>query len=429
MKRKILIVTYYWPPFGGTGVHRILKFAKYLAGHGHEIIILTTKNAFSHVVDENLLNEVPDGITVYRTNIFEPTNFIKSSLKQTNSKVTTDVFQKEASGWKSKLVKWVRLNLFIPDAKIGWYPFAVREGKKIIAKHNPDVILSTSPPPTTSLIAKKLAHWSGIKWLADFRDPWTEIFYLDTSSRLKVADKLNRRMESNVLKRADAIIAVNDGFFPGRGTESKTTVIPNGYDEAELPSVINERSNSFSIRYMGTMRVNDFVPAFFDAVNELYAEHSDLRQALQIDFFGSTAAEITDYFKSMAVASAITMHGYVPRQEASKMLMTATVQLLIIGKSKMQKQIYTTKLFEYIRTGRPVLGLGTSDGSAAQVLSETNCGVMYDHKDKESIKRFILDEFKHWQNGTQSRDVNWSEVEKYNYKALAGNVSEIIQSL
>lgn len=429
MKRKILIVTYYWPPFGGTGVHRILKFAKYLSEQGHEIIVLTTKNAYSHVVDEQLLKEVPEGIEVYRTKIFEPTKFIKSSLKSTNSKVTTDVFQKEATGWKSKLVKWVRLNLFIPDAKIGWYPFAVRMGKKVIVKHNPDVILSTSPPPTTSLIAKKLAHWSGIKWLADFRDPWTEIFYLDTSNRLGIADKINRRMESNVLERADAIIAVNDGFFPGRDTESKTTVIPNGYDESELPSVQKEPSDTFSIRYMGTMRVNDFVPAFFDAIDELYSENEEFREALRLDFFGSTAVEIVEYFQSKDIASAIKMHGYVPRLEASKMLMTASVQLLIIGKSRMENQIFTTKLFEYIRTGRPVLGLGPATGSAAKVLRETNCGVMHDHNDKESIKKFLIDEFNHWKQGTTSREIQWTEVEKYDYKALAGKVSGIIQSL
>ena len=116
--KRIMIVSYYWPPFGGTGVHRILKMCRYLSEQGHEIVVLTTKTAFSHVVDERLLDEVPEGVTVYRTNILEPTSFIKSSLKTSKSKVTTDVFQKDVTGFKARLAKWVRLNIFVPDAKI-----------------------------------------------------------------------------------------------------------------------------------------------------------------------------------------------------------------------------------------------------------------------------------------------------------------------
>ncbi|MCO4806388.1 MAG: glycosyltransferase [Flavobacteriales bacterium] len=430
--KRIMIVSYYWPPFGGTGVHRILKMCRYLSEQGHEIVVLTTKTAFSHVVDERLLDEVPEGVTVYRTNILEPTSFIKSSLKTSKSKVTTDVFQKDVTGFKARLAKWVRLNIFVPDAKIGWYPFAVREGKRIIKKHKPDVILSTSPPPTTSLVAMKLARWSGIKWLADFRDPWTEIFYFDTAKRLGYSDRINRRMEKNVLETCDHLTAVNDGFFPHLDLKSKTTILPNGFDNAELGKDVaglGDKNEGFSIRYMGTMRVNDFVPVFFDLMNELIAENPELKDALRLEFYGSVAEEISSYYSRTPVEKNIRTFDYVPREEVSNLLLTASVQLLIIGKSRMQDQIFTTKLFEYIRTGKPVLGLGSATGSAAKVLEQTGCGTMYNHEDKPGMKKFILSAFNAWKSNSQMQTIDWDEVEKYNFKALAKQMSQIIESL
>ncbi|GAB4375094.1 MAG: glycosyltransferase [Salibacteraceae bacterium] len=429
--KKILIVSYYWPPAGGTGVYRILKFTRYLSRMGHDIVVLTTRESFSHMNDRQLLNEVPENVKVYRSAILEPTTFIKSSLKESGAKVSTDVFQKKAKGWKARIIKWIRLNVFVPDAKIGWYPFAVSLGKKIIESEQPDIILSTSPPPTAALVARKLASHSGLPWIADFRDPWTQIFYYDTARRTPFADLLNKRLERLVLRDCSHITAVNSGFFPHLNVDHKTTVIPNGYDLEELgPGMMGDDENDdgfFTIRYMGTMRINDFVPKFFDALNDLYVSHGEFKHKLRVEFFGSTAEEITNYYRKLPVSEAIHQGPYVGRDEAVRLLRTADLQLLIIGKSQMQHVIFTTKLFEYLCTGKPILGLGPVDGSAGKVLAETNSGKMIPHENERAIRDFMMEAFTCWQKGTPMLQPDEEAVKRYDFRNLTKTLSDLIQ--
>ena len=157
--KKILIISYYWPPNGGVGAYRVTKFAKYLAKSGWNIIVLTPKHAETQLIDNSLLDGFPDNIKVVRSGIFEPTAIIKRN-KNINKGVTNTLFLNRKSTFTDRITKWVRLNLFIPDAKIGWYPYAVAAGKRIINTEKPDLIFSTSPPPTTNLIANKLAKWT-----------------------------------------------------------------------------------------------------------------------------------------------------------------------------------------------------------------------------------------------------------------------------
>ncbi|MCK4715587.1 MAG: glycosyltransferase, partial [Candidatus Marinimicrobia bacterium] len=208
--KKVLIITYYWPPAGGPGVQRVLKFAKYLPEFGWQPIILTVKNGEYPAIDNSLQKEIPANCKVYNTFSIEP-NFVykKFTGMGSDEKIPTAVLAAENTNWKKRLANWIRLNLFIPDAKIGWIPFAVRKGKKIIKAEKPDIIFSSSPPPTVHLIARKLAKWSGIKWVADFRDPWTDIYHYNDVKRSAWSLNRDKDKEKEIVTSADEIITVS----------------------------------------------------------------------------------------------------------------------------------------------------------------------------------------------------------------------------
>jgi hypothetical protein len=429
-KKRILIIAYYWPPFGGAGVFRIIRFARYLSELGYELAILTPEKAFTHVVDEKLVDELPQGVITRRTKIFEPTTFFTSSMKSSDTKLITDVMQSKQGGWKANLSKWLRLNLFIPDAKIGWYPFAIREGKKLIKEFRPDVILSTSPPPTTSLIAKKLATWSSIPWIADFRDPWTHIYYYDENPRTAWADKRNKRLEREVLGQADKLVTVSNGFFPESDIEGKSTVITNGFDPDEMDTGRRrDKSKEFTISYLGTMKRSQFASGLFDALKEICEEDPEFREVLKVEFYGTTVASTQEHIMEIGLQDVIHVKDFIPRKEAVDTLFNSDVLLLIIGKSSSEKKLYSTKLFEYISTGNAVLGLGPVDGVASEVLNETEAGKMYAREDKDGVKRALLSYYEKWKRGEKLEVSNKEAIEEYSFRTLTRRLSDIIQEI
>lgn len=219
--KKVLIITYYWFPSYGTGTYRISKIVKYLKKTGWEPIILTPKkNALSYKGK----NQSPkyEGIKVYHTKIFEPTSFFSKSKNEVNAMTNSTFFLSDKLNFKQKIIRWIRLNLFIPDAKLFWKYYAVKKGKYVIEKEKPDIIFSTSPPPTTNLIARKLAKWSKLKWVADFRDPWTNIFYYEKLNISGISKKINKSLEKKVLKDADRVITVSENFFPDSDIKHKS---------------------------------------------------------------------------------------------------------------------------------------------------------------------------------------------------------------
>ena len=230
--KKVLIITYYWPPSGGAGVQRALKFAKYLPEFGWEPVILTVENPDSPVDDTSLLNDIPKGTKVYKTKSLEPFELYKKFAgKKSDSKIPNDVLlNKKNLSLKVRLAQWIRLNLFIPDAKIGWKKYAVKKGLEIIKTENIDLIFTTSPPQTVALIGRKLSKLCGVKWIADFRDPWMEIVYYQNVNRTKLTKVVDSSLEKKVMNNADTIITISydiADLIRGKAKDQNVVVIPN----------------------------------------------------------------------------------------------------------------------------------------------------------------------------------------------------------
>ena len=205
--KKVLIITYYWPPLGGAGVQRVLKFAKYLPEFGWQPIVLTVENGDAPVIDKSLFTDIPKECKIYKTKAFQPYNIYKKfTSKPADEKIPSDVLIKKNNSLKEKLSNWIRLNVFLPDAKVGWIPFAFKEGLKIINKENIALIFSSSPPHTVQLIAKKLAKKTGLKLIADLRDPWMELIHYQANKRAFFAKFIESKLERGALDSAEEII-------------------------------------------------------------------------------------------------------------------------------------------------------------------------------------------------------------------------------
>lgn len=392
--KKVLIVTYYWPPAGGAAVYRVTKFCKYLIQNDWEPIILTVNEAESSQSDQSLLKELPEGIKIFRTSSIEPTVIAK---KLTGSNISGApigaALQTSSQSFKSKLLSFIRLNFFIPDAKIGWIPFAFSQGKKIIEQEKPDLIFSTSPPPTVHLIAKKLKTWSNIPWVADFRDPWTNIYYYDNFAKENKATKKNAHLENECLSAADKITVVNNGFFNSNITDrfkTKFVKISNGFDPSDSihrhsPSPEDE---TFTIRYLGHFKNNQFPIALKDWLLTI-SENHELSSRIKIEFIGFVDEQNKDELSDPAIKVDINYKDFVDRDEAMKLMSTSNALLLCIGGGQSKKYGLSLKLFDYLLHQKPIIGFGPVDGDAAEILRKTNAGKMFKYKDLDGLSDYM----------------------------------------
>lgn len=429
--KKALIITYYWYPYGGVGNYRISRFVKYLLKSGWDITVLTTKKASG--IPEEPDDPIFDRVKVYRSNIIEPVGFLKNKKSSTPQTVNPSVFYQKDLSLKSKLAVWVRLNLMIPDAKFTWKWFAVSLGKKIIEKEKPDIILSTSPPPTTSVIAKKLSSWSGLPWVADFRDPWTNIYYYDERPQGKWAKRKNKKLEASVLKAADHLTLVNNGFFPDHDISERSSVIPNGFDPDHMistPTKTTKDSSKFVIRYFGSLKINQRPDAFISALKIISQKHPDVASKVHFEFYGSIDPQVQKDIESVSELITSSFTGFIPHDEMMEKVVNSDLLLLAIGRTKNSKFALSTKVFEYMISGNPVLGIGPTDGAASDLVSKTNIGKFFDRTDSDGVAEFIIKMIEAASSGADPLfKAIENEVEAYSFKQLTAHLEEIMLSV
>jgi len=432
--KKVLIITYYWPPAGGPGVQRVLKFAQYLPEFGWQPIILTIKKGEYPAIDETLIDDIPECCKVFKTNSIEPSFFYKKFTgMKPDEKIPVAVLAEKTQNWKKKSANWIRLNLFIPDAKIGWIPFAVKYGKKIIKKEKPDIIFSSSPPPTVHLIAKKLAKWSGIKWVADFRDPWIEIYHYDNIKRSKYSKSRDKKLESTILNEADGLITVSKNVANLLETTQKPrkmiAIIPNGYDEEDFSELDNNGSfEKFTFAYAGKMNNQQNPIKLWKALSNLVRNNQRFADNFQMLFMGNIASEIIEKIKENGIENNLKILGYVNHKKMLENLSKSHILLLLIPNTKNNKGIVTGKLFEYLATGNYILGIGPKYGDAAKILEKTKTGKMFEFNEFGGIKREIEKQYENWGKGVKP-EVNKNEIEKYSRRRLTYKLTEIFDSL
>jgi glycosyltransferase involved in cell wall biosynthesis len=429
--KKVLIVTYYWPPAGGPGVQRVLKFAKYLPEFGWQPIILTVQDGEYPAIDESLVKEVPQDCDVFRTNSIEPNSIYKkiTGIKK-DQKIPVAILAEKNLNWIKKISNWIRLNVFIPDAKIGWKPFAVNKGKQIINELKPDLIFSSSPPPTVHLIAKSLKQYSNLKWVADLRDPWTDIYYYHNLKKSKISTQLDMNLELSVFKTADQLCTVSKdlvNIFKNKKPDIDINIITNGYDPEDLPKIRNnEKYNKFTIAYAGKLNNQQNPINLWRALQNLINKNDSFAQEFQIVFMGNFSETIHKSIKEYNLSSHLNDLGYVSHNIALKNLLKSYIKLLIIPDTNNNKGIITGKLFECLATEGFVLGLGSKDGDAAKILDETKAGQMFEYSDDLEQKILLL--YEEWKAGIKL-EIDRTKIEKYTRKNLTKDLANIFDQL
>ena len=441
--KKVLIISYYFPPSGGPGVQRVLKFVKYLPQFGWEPVVLTVEDGDFPARDESLLKEIPPDVKVFRTKIFEPYEYYrKLTGRDKNTAVDVNNID-EGSKQKTsdRFAEFVRATFFIPDARRGWMKHAVKEGKKIIDKENPDVIFSSSPPYTCALIAMKLKRYAEkstgkkIPWVSDFRDAWTD--YLTTPKRWLVPSKIDKSYERKTLDKADIITVVANGIkddfdkkYPSISKNKKYVLIRNGFDTDDYSGMKpgNKNNDKFTVVYTGSMYGKRNPYFLLDTVAELAEQGKVNKDKIRFIFVGRLGSDILKYIESSPLKNSIELVSYVTHSESINYLSIADAMLLLIDEDKYSKMILSGKVFEYLGaaliTGKPILAIA-GEGEARDLIDETAAGTVIPHKNKEKLCEVFLKYYNSIFENKSPSSVNTEAIRQYDRKLLTKKLAHI----
>jgi len=418
---KVLIITYYWPPAGGSGVQRWLKFVKYLQNFGIVPVVYTVDNGNYLKEDESLLKEVPQNIEILKQPILDPTNLLFWRKNKQQQKGVSNVS-------KGGLLSFIRGNFFIPDPKVTWVQPSVNYLQKYLDKNEVDVIISSGPPHSMHLIAQKLHRKNEVKWLADFRDPWTDLYYNKDFKQGLFAKNKSKKLEEAVLKNADCILTVSAGLQKEfLKIAKRVEVITNGFDTEILESEKVVLDINFSISYIGLLPKQSNPIILFKVLKELCDESLEFRRALQINFVGDISEDVKAAIKASDLEMNTSFLGYVSHQKAIAYQKCSQVLLLLIPDVVNNKGILTGKLFEYLAAKRPILAIGPTDGDLATLLKETNTGAIFAFEGQEKLKLEIKRLYIAYTEHTLS--IASKDIQKYHRKELTKNLASVLKSL
>ncbi|MDD7551941.1 MAG: glycosyltransferase [Candidatus Cryptobacteroides sp.] len=419
-KKRLLIISYYWPPTGGSGVQRWVKFSKYLPEHGWQPVIYTPENPERLAYDESLLADIPECTEVIRRRIVEPYGLYRKLFGRSGGEVNP--LNSSGKSLKSKLSRVLRGNLFIPDPRVSWVRGSVRFLKKYLREHPVDAVVTTGPPQSMHLIGRGLKRSLGLPWIADFRDPWTRMFYYKHLCLSKFADRKHHRLEQGVLDEADLVLAVSppvrDDFQAQTGTP--VHLITNGYDEDDFPvrEPGSRRDGKFRIVHTGLFAADGNPLKLWDALARRCREDEDFAQRLEIRLAGKTDAPVLEAIRERGLGAQLVDLGYLPHSRVVQEQQEADLLILPLRHEPEYAKVLPGKIFEYIASGRPVLGIGQEDGAAAAILRDSGAGRMYDWDREDKFLEFM--------------DMDHEAAEgaaRYSRKALTRQLVEELESL
>ncbi|MDZ4712880.1 MAG: glycosyltransferase family 4 protein [bacterium] len=426
--KKVLVITYYWPPSGGAGVQRILKFVKYLPQFGITPYVVTVDpgKASYPVYDETLINDIPSEAKVFTTGTFEPYELYSKFLGKKS--IPTGFSNESNPSMFQKFSRFVRGNFFIPDGRRGWIKHALRKSIELIEKENIHTVLTTSPPHSAHLVGLKLKKKFNIKWTADLRDPWTDIYYYNEFHHTAFAKKLDLKFEREVLENADHIVTVSKSLkelFVLKSDlidPSKIIVIPNGYDEDDF-KIKSKRQNEFIISYTGTMADSYNPNIFFDVLKTKVQKYPEVKFIIR--FVGNPAASVIHYIENIGLKNNLDLIPTVTHEKVTEYLLESTALLLVIPDIKNDKGILTGKLFEYLAAKKSVICIGPEDGDAAQIINECEAGKTFDRNASARLEEYLDDLIKAWKKNA-SLDIQNEKYKKYSRRNQSKELARII---
>jgi glycosyltransferase involved in cell wall biosynthesis len=432
--KKVLVFTYYWPPASSPGVQRWLKFSKYLRHFGWEPMVVTPRHGSYPNMDASLLNDVPEGMQVYRTGTLEPFRLYNILTGQEEKGKASPVGMMEIKDAKTpiqKLARFIRANLFIPDARIGWVPYAYRVGKKLIAEGLVDAIVTTGPPHSSHLIGMKLHGKYGIPWIAGLRDPWTNIYYNDYLPRTKRTKRKDKALEDKVISGADAVIVVTPGSkeeFMDRA--QKIHVIYNGYDESDFSIKDPIPTNYFTLVYTGNLIADHNVAVLWQAISELRNEIPQFELYFRLKLIGNIDGHVLKSIKQARIDHLLTVEDFIPHTEAVARMQRACMLLLVVPICDYSDSFIPGKLFEYLASCTELLAFGPHGSDVDTILKQCNRPPIIDYADLNATKQRISEAYGQWRaNGKVPAKHGGDEHDQFSRRALTGKLAEVLNDI
>lgn len=426
--KKILIITYYWPPAGGPGVQRWLKFVKYLPDFGWKPTVFIPENPSYPIVDESLEKDVSDDLDIIKTKIWEPYQLAEIFGKD-NKKFKAGQFDVgKNQSWKSKLSIWVRGNFFIPDARVFWVKPSVEYLKKYLEGNQFDAFVTTGPPHSMHLIGLELKkEFPHLKWIADFRDPWTEISYYKYLKLTIAADQKHRKLEQKVFETADVTLATSFSDAENfRKKGANAFCITNGFDKVEVKveQKIAHKSSKFTLSYIGVLEQLRNPEVFWKVLKELVSENNDFKNDFQLKFVGRIDDKILNEIEQSELKNSVNNLGYLSHSEANVEMADSDLLLITNFPDDRSRGIIPGKIFEYLATGKQIVSFGPKESDVKKILEETNAGMHFSYNDEAELKIFLLQKFEEWKSGISNSQTQ--TIEQFSRKNLTKKLTELL---
>ena len=430
--KKVLIITYYWPPTGGAGVQRWLKFSKYFRQFNWEPIIYTPSNPDFPINDETLLKDVLPNLEILKTQINEPYDVYRKIMGKKKTDTVNQGFLSESKENKvlQKMMIWVRGNFFIPDARKFWIKPSVSYLSDYLKKHKIDAIISTGPPHSMHLIALGLKQQFNIPWIADFRDPWTQIDFYNQLQLTKWADRTHKNLEKSVLKSANKVVTVSGHWAEDLKLlcDRNIDVITNGFDADDFTST--EDTNlmpGFLFHHIGALNKDRNPHTLWKVLGDLCKENNAFKRDLKLKFTGKTDAAVFESLKEHGIFENAEKTDYMAHSEVIKLLLKSPVLILPLNDTPNILGIVPGKLFEYLAAKRPIFAIGNVEGDTAKIIADAHAGTMVGFKDEEHTKKHVLELYE--QFNKQTLQIDSTSIEKYSRRSCAESYTTLLNEI
>ena len=425
-KKKVLIITYYWPPAGGPGVQRWLKFVKYLPDFDIEPIVYIPENPTYPILDSDLEQDVSKNVTILRKRIFEPYAIASIFGSKKIKKISKGIIpHQRKQSFFERTSLWIRGNLFIPDARVFWVKPSISYLDKYIKENKIETVITTGPPHSVHLIGLGLKKLNKITWIADFRDPWTSIGY---HKALKLSPQAHQRhisLEKEVLDSADSVIVTSRTTKAefSKITSKPIEIITNGYDAEKIQK--KALDTKFSLAHIGSFLSERNPRILWKALKELVKEEQGFADNLELKLAGAISPIILANIEEFGLTKYLNNLGYLSHKEAVVEQRSAQVLLLIEIDSEETNGIIPGKIFEYMVSGRPIIGIGPDMSDFAEIINDTNTGVFINYDEKDKLKDTILEYYKLYLQGNLKS--NAVGLQKYSRKNLTAQLAQILK--
>jgi len=412
---------------GGSGVQRWVKFAKYLPENGWQPVVYTPSNPDFHLTDESLVKDVPQECEVIKQKIWEPYKLASFLTNKKRTDLEVDNFRASKSqSRKDKVLNYIRSNYFIPDPRVGWVKKSIKFLTEYLKDNPVDAIVTNGPPHSMHLIGLGLKEKLGIRWIADFRDPWTKIDYYYTLNLTEKSDKKHKELEKEVVSMADVVTVAWDSMKADfQKYNPQVEIITNGYDQSDFSKPKPRLDKSFSICHTGLLNADRNPTKLWKVLKKIGAENPEFLKDLEIKLVGKLEPQIVHSIEEQGLSMRLNVIPHVPHNEVQAIQLSCQLLLLVVSDTPAAKGMIVGKLFEYLKADRPIIAICPSDGSLARIIDETKSGHCFDYNEEALLESQILKSYQAFKDGTLY--IQSEGIEKYSRKNLTKDLVRLLE--